>query len=279
MIKQIRNIILVLILLIYTITINAQEEKGVLEIFKSDVSSAWKDFGNSGSQLGSIGWQEAGYTGIFIGADILLMQYDENIRSIFWEHKNDSLIARHGSEKTFFEITNEFGSVYSALAVPTVLYLSGLAFSNEELRTTGRLMTEAMFLSTIISQTIKITAGRSRPYTNDGSNTWKPFTFTDRNYSFPSGHTTVAFTIATVLSYRIDKWWAYASLYSLATSTAIARIYLDKHWASDVLMGAGIGTVSALLILNANEKTKNDKTTEGFNFSPGPYLFSVSYSF
>ncbi|MFH1050573.1 MAG: phosphatase PAP2 family protein [bacterium] len=274
-----RNRILILILFFLAVSINAQEQEGRWEIFKNDVSSAWDDFGNVGTQLGSIGWKEVGYTGLFIGADVLLMQYDEDIRSLFWEKKDSLFVSKHGSEKAYFEIVNEFGSVYSALAFPSVIYLSGLAFSNEELRTSGRLLTEAMLLSTAITQVIKISAGRSRPFNNEGNNTWKPFTFTDSNYSFPSGHTTVAFTIATVLSHRIDKWWAYASLYTLAASTGVARIYFDKHWASDVLMGAGIGTVSALLILNANEKTKNDKTSEGFNFSPGPYLFSVSYSF
>ncbi|ROL61315.1 phosphatase PAP2 family protein, partial [Bacteroidetes/Chlorobi group bacterium ChocPot_Mid] len=219
---------------------------------------------------------DVAFTGLFIGTDVLLMNYDEDIRLLFGEQKDSIFVPKHGSEKAFFEIVNEFGSVYSVIAFPSAIYLSGLAFSNEELRTTGRLLTEAMVLSTAISQVIKISAGRSRPYTNDGSNVWKPFSFSD---SYPSGHSTVAFTIATVLSCRIDKWWAYVSLYSIAASTGVARVYLDKHWASDVLMGAGIGTVSGLLILNANEKTKNDKTSEGFNFTPGPYFFSVSYSF
>jgi len=279
MFMQIRNSILVIMFLFFAVSLNAQEEKGAWDLFKSDVSSAWDDFGNVGSQIGSIGWKEVGYTGLFLGADALLMQYDEDIRSLFWEKKDSIFVAKHGSEETYFEIVNEFGSGYSALAVPSVIYLSGLAFSNEELRTTGRLLTEAMLLSSVISQTIKISAGRSRPFNNEGSNVWKPFSFTDRNNSFPSGHTTVAFTIATVLAHRIDKCWAYASLYTLAASTGIARIYLDKHWASDVLMSAGIGTISSLLILNAHEKTKNDKLGEGFNFSSGPYLFSVSYSF
>lgn len=65
--------------------------------------------------------------------------------------------------------------------------------------------------------------------------------------SFPSGHTAVAFTGAEILwqEYKNESLWVGISGYSLATFTAYMRIYNQRHWASDVLAGAGIGILSA----------------------------------
>lgn len=65
--------------------------------------------------------------------------------------------------------------------------------------------------------------------------------------SFPSGHTAVAFTGAEILwqEYKNENIWVGISGYSLATFTAYMRIYNQRHWASDVLAGAGIGILSA----------------------------------
>jgi PAP2 superfamily len=66
----------------------------------------------------------------------------------------------------------------------------------------------------------------------------------------------LAFSSATILSYNIDEWWSYAGFYSMAGLVAGARIYKDQHWLSDVVMGACIGTLSALNVLDA-EKDRN----------------------
>jgi membrane-associated phospholipid phosphatase len=63
------------------------------------------------------------------------------------------------------------------------------------------------------------------------------------NLSFPSGHTTIAFALASSLSaYSQHRWYVSAPLYTLAGITAWSRIYQRKHWPSDVVLGALIGT-------------------------------------
>jgi membrane-associated phospholipid phosphatase len=82
-----------------------------------------------------------------------------------------------------------------------------------------------------------------------GMKTWIP---SDRPYfdgrnSMPSGHTAQAFVTATILDmeYRDTSPWIGVGGYAVATTTAVGRMVNNKHWISDVLIGAGIGIFSA----------------------------------
>jgi undecaprenyl-diphosphatase len=69
----------------------------------------------------------------------------------------------------------------------------------------------------------------------------------NRGYSFPSGHTAVAFAGAAVLSVYEKKYRPY--LYALAVLIALSRIYLGKHFPTDIIMGAFIGFMFGKLSL------------------------------
>lgn len=86
--------------------------------------------------------------------------------------------------------------------------------------------------------------------------------------SFPSGHTTVAFTNAALLyhEYKDSNLWYASSGFLFATATGILRIANNKHYTSDVLAGAGIGLVSGLIVsywnpLQSMSFGKKKKTT------------------
>jgi undecaprenyl-diphosphatase len=66
--------------------------------------------------------------------------------------------------------------------------------------------------------------------------------------SFPSGHTAVAFTIAVILSHYFPRY-KYV-VYTVAVITGISRVYLGLHYLSDVIAGALIGIIVALLVLS-----------------------------
>lgn len=104
-----------------------------------------------------------------------------------------------------------------------------------------------------ITQGLKFLIDKSRP--NSGK------------HSFPSGHTTLAFTNATVLFYEFkdtSPLIAYSG-YLFAVTTGVFRILNNKHWLSDVLAGAGIGIISTELVyhfepfkkINPFKKSKN----------------------
>jgi len=65
--------------------------------------------------------------------------------------------------------------------------------------------------------------------------------------SFPSGHTSMAFTTATTLSLNFPTWYVIAPAYLWASGVAYSRMYLGVHYPTDILVGALIGSGSALL--------------------------------
>jgi len=71
-----------------------------------------------------------------------------------------------------------------------------------------------------------------------------------QHYSFPSGHTSNAFVMATVLHHEFihsNPWIAYSG-YLFATTTGVLRVLNNKHWVSDVFVGAGIGIMVTDLV-------------------------------
>ena len=67
-------------------------------------------------------------------------------------------------------------------------------------------------------------------------------------HSFPSGHTSSAFVIATSVSASYPKWYVIAPAMTWATAVGVSRVWLGVHYPSDVLVGAGVGAGTALLV-------------------------------
>lgn len=84
---------------------------------------------------------------------------------------------------------------------------------------------------TAITRTMKAVINSPRPNGADAK-------------SFPSGHTGTAFAGAELVRREYGWGWGSAA-YAVATATAVMRMYNNKHWFSDVLMGAGVGILSA----------------------------------
>lgn len=113
--------------------------------------------------------------------------------------------------------------------------------------------------STLASTIIKISVNRTRP-----AYAYPMDIYTGKNkgiskYSFPSGHACLAFTSATVIALEYKKWYIVLPAYLWAGSVAYSRMYLGKHYPSDVLAGAALGTASTLLTYKLSKKLFNKK--------------------
>ena len=80
---------------------------------------------------------------------------------------------------------------------------------------------------------------------------FQPF---DGRDSFPSGHATQAFAVATVIAEHYEQPWVKVASYTLASAVAYSRLNSNSHWASDVVAGAAIGIFvgETVVHLNAN---------------------------
>jgi membrane-associated phospholipid phosphatase len=114
-------------------------------------------------------------------------------------------------------------------------------------------VTASIIASGLITPLIKLSAGRARPDRSDHSFDFRPFS---GNYSFPSGHTTQAFAVASVIASHYDQWWIQGCAFGLASVVGYARIEQNGHFASDVVAGAIIGTVVGRTIVNRHNKPK-----------------------
>jgi membrane-associated phospholipid phosphatase len=100
-----------------------------------------------------------------------------------------------------------------------------------------------------LTQTMKYAINRTRPYDK------YPFIFNklvEDNPSFPSGHTSSSFALATSLSLEYPKWYIIAPSYIWASSVAYSRLQLGMHYPSDVIAGALVGAGCAYICYKGN---------------------------
>lgn len=133
------------------------------------------------------------------------------------------------------------------------LWIAGKVSDSEEMEDTGEEQCRGLLYTYTIVQTLKFTTGRTRP---DGSN----------RRSFPSSHAAGASCTAAVF------WDRYGPevgipLAALALYTCVSRVNLGKHFPSDVVLGAAIGTACGIASAMAGNGEK------GMN---GSFSFSLS---
>ncbi len=96
----------------------------------------------------------------------------------------------------------------------------------------------------VITLALKYSVNRTRPYiTYPDINPYQHL----NDPSFPSGHTSYAFCLATTLSIEYSKWYVIVPSYAWSASVGYSRMYLGMHYPSDVLAGAIVGAASAWL--------------------------------
>lgn len=134
------------------------------------------------------------------------------------------------------------------------LYIYGLAADNKEIRRLGLHLGEAAFYSGVVTTTIKFVTGRSRPFLQKGKKEANLFRTNDAQASFPSGHSTLAFALSTVMANYWDNTIWKISWYTAAGLVGAARIYHDRHWLSDVVFGAAIGHFIADYVVSGSEE-------------------------
>lgn len=138
----------------------------------------------------------------------------------------------------FYHITN-LGGPISVVLVPTILFIIG-----DKMRELSIEIILSLILSTLIVQILKRIFSRNRPY-------WilknlNTFGIDLSDYSFPSGHSAAAFTIAMTIALNYPG--IKIAILIVASLIAISRIYLGVHYPTDVLAGIIIGIGASLFV-------------------------------
>lgn len=153
-------------------------------------------------------------------------------------------------------------SKYISVGVPVGYFVAGLMHDDKALKQKAAYTAAAILLNTASTTLLKNVIKRERPY-----NSYTGI-FPDKiesDYAFPSGHTSSAFATATSLTIATKKWYVAVPAFAWSAGVGYSRIYLGQHYPSDVIMGALVGSSSALICHWATKqlaKRKKSKTLQ-----------------
>lgn len=189
-----------------------------------------------------------------VGISVVSYVYDKEIYDFFQKNRTETTetISKYAIEP--------WGSGLYSIPLLAGIYLSGI--KDDRHRDVALTGLKAYILSGGAAMVSKYLFHRHRPEDDEPPNPylWEgPFEFTTDYTSFPSAHTATAFAIASVLAcgYR-DKTWVGLASYSVATLVGLSRIHDGKHWATDVIGGAALGTFIGTTLSKINfDKTRN----------------------
>ena len=195
--------------------------------------------------------------GGFALATLALLPADKHLTAQF---RDEDLLA-NGTVKNLAKAGSFFGGPGPLIIGPS-MYLVGRLGHVPKMAELAVHGTEAVVVGAAVAGVIKGVAGRKRPYATADTNS-RDFGFgrgfsNDSMKSFPSGHATAAFSAAAAVVAETHEWWPQSTwyvapvMYGGATLVGLSRIYNDQHWASDVMMGAAIGTFAGLKTVRFN---------------------------
>lgn len=142
----------------------------------------------------------------------------------------------------FKSITNSVNPI--SLGLPMGLFIGGKVAHNKEMVWNSFELASATAINGGFTSLLKISIHRERPFITHPTDITK---YTKAgSYSFPSGHTSMAFCTATSISLLYPKWYIIVPAYLWAGSIGYSRMYLGVHYPSDVLAGALVGTGTSI---------------------------------
>ena len=159
--------------------------------------------------------------------------------------------ARNNTVTNIFDNAQPLGNEY-AIGIVGTFYIYGEFFKDPRAKTTALdAISATAIASGLVTNSTKYVIGRGRPTDGHGAYNFRPFSGQD---SFSSGHTTEAFALASVITEHYNAPWVQVTCYGLASTVGYARLNNNRHWPSDVLAGATIGTFVGKTVVHFNKK-------------------------
>lgn len=208
--------------------------------------------------------RQSDFIKLAVGAGLVVMAFqgDDEIREFAQSNKTEVTenIAKVG------EMIGNGG--YSAPAAGAA-YALGVVIKNDKIKRVALITLKAELMTGIMAQALKMSFHRERPNVAVDSTQFHGMDFTTTEHrSFPSGHTTTAFTLATIVAdtYKDNKFIPVLA-YGAAAVAGASRIHDNAHWASDVIAGAFLGHVATKIILR-NAENRRTGIKRGFTITP-----------
>lgn len=134
---------------------------------------------------------------------------------------------------------------YVAYSIPSALFIGGMVRHDSGMRQNALYIGSSAAIDLGATFLLKTIFKRRRPFVQ---NLKIVAVYNAGSTSFPSGHTSTSFAVATALSRAYPKWYIIAPAYLWAGSVGYSRMYLGVHYPSDVFGGAVLGTTTAWVL-------------------------------
>jgi membrane-associated phospholipid phosphatase len=134
---------------------------------------------------------------------------------------------------------------YVAYSIPSALFIGGMVRHDGEMRQNALYIGSSAAIDLGVTLLLKTIFKRRRPFVQ---NLKIVAVYNAGSTSFPSGHTSTSFAVATALSRAYPKWYVIAPAYLWAGSVGFSRMYLGVHYPSDVFGGALLGSTTSWLL-------------------------------
>lgn len=129
--------------------------------------------------------------------------------------------------------------LYGTLGAVGASFVTGVVTHDPHAEEAGFLGGEAVANSAVVFLLMKGITSRERPLAGDGKGHF--FQYNAISSSFPSGHTILAWSAASVLAHEYPKPWVKWLLYGTATAVTVTRVTGKEHFPSDVIVGSTFG--------------------------------------
>ncbi|MGL5112402.1 MAG: phosphatase PAP2 family protein [Flavobacterium sp.] len=179
---------------------------------------------------------------LFFVSCLYSQNFDINTLRSINVHRNMNL------DPAFKQITNSYAVI--SIGTPLTLYALGLVTGKSELKKEAIYIGESVAATLFATIALKEIIKKERPFV----------TYPDiqkvtaaSGYTFPSGHTSIAFATATSLSLSYPKWYIIAPSFAWASAVGYSRMHLGVHYPTDVFAGALLGSGSAYLTYKINK--------------------------
>lgn len=185
---------------------------------------------------------------------VTIAQFDEALSENALDLRNRELM----------RVFEEMGDANAIRPLSIVIFTGSLFTDNHRFQDAAFTSFQSLVYANLLTNVLKLGFGRARPYENDESSNFKPFS---GKTSFPSGHATTAFAAVT-------PWLLYyphsVTILALvvAGGTAFSRIPLLYHWPSDVVAGALVGVVTSSWLVRRH-KRGNGESNMALQVAPG----------
>jgi hypothetical protein len=209
---------------------------------------------------------------VFLGTSGMLYALDQNLYDRVQQGKNSGTVDAS-------KVISKFGDGGYLASFMAALYVSGEAFDSAGLRKTALLSMESFLTTSAVVMTMKAVFGRARPYSGKPSNIFRPFSFSTRYTSLPSGDAAGAFAVAATIADRSDVFIVDALAYGLAGLVAFYRVHDRKHWPSDVFIGSALGYFIGKKVSAMNRNNASSQVHLGFHLSSESRGITLTFVF